>query len=198
MACRPTRSISRSTPTGRHFDPEQALVPVLSNAGDLETLKIDHPWAGQSDYRVLPGRLILHDQLGKTVEAFSFGGDLRIVNSEALTTCTLASNAPILNLASGHMVAEALAEEIEILLAELDIRFAQNPDVFHQKQAALDPMDLYTACLFTLQKKFKRLPVVEGSPTGKLNRLISSEMHSLQDRLDLSSPPSLLADLFSP
>ncbi len=187
----------RSAPTGQHFDPEQARVPVLSPGGGLETLKIVHPWQGQSNYQAIPGRFILHDRLGKVVEAFTFGGELRIESDESVTTCTIHSEAPILALAGGQTVIEVLAEEVEILLAEQQARWVHNPEVFEQKLAALKPLDFYSACLITLREKFKHLPVVEGSPMEKLTRLINSETHLLQDRQGSSSPPRLLAALLN-
>ncbi len=172
------------------------MIPVLSLDRDLETLKIVHPWQGQSDFHVIPGRIILRVRPGKTIEAFTFGGELRIEGDEALTTCTITSDAPILDLADGHATVEVLAEEVEILLAEQHARWLQTPEVFDQKLASLDPLDFYSACLLALREKLKHLPIVEGSPTEKLTRLIASEARLLQDNQDSSSPPRLLGDLF--
>ncbi len=186
----------RRTPTGRHFDPEQVLIPVYLTTGSGDPMRITHPWQGPEACPVSPGRVILRDRNGKTAEAFTFGGNLKITSGEAETICDLTSPAPILNITDSRSLAEFLAEEVEILLAGLYGAWGEQREALEERLAATDPQELYRACLNSLSEKLKHFPVVEGSLPARLNRLVQSELHALQEQTVSSASQKTLAELF--
>src|SRR5712692_5024145 len=68
----------RDKPAQREFDPERVEFPAVNRQGDLEVLTIFHPWPQSEERRVVVGRIVMLDHKGEKVEAFSFGGTLRL------------------------------------------------------------------------------------------------------------------------
>jgi hypothetical protein len=186
----------RAAPTGHHFDPEQALIPIFAYGGSSEILKITHPWTGQGAQRLFPGRVILRDRLGKTAESFTFGGELQVSGDEAQTVCDLTSSAPILNITGESSLIQILVEEVEILLAEQFAAWAHNPDHLDRKLSALSAPAFYTACLFCVFEKVRHYPLSEGSPMENLARLVRAEARAWQDAE--AAPKTLEALIASP
>lgn len=152
--------IMTEPPTERHFDPEKAKFQTVSTGNGIETLTIHHPWAAGKSYRVCAGRIFITDRIGKTVEAFSFGGDLEIMSDKDQTLCSLISPAPIFDLCTTHNLPMWLTSEVEILLAKQKAHWHPNhPDAFEIGLAKANPLLLYASCLHTLQQK--RWPVNE-------------------------------------
>jgi hypothetical protein len=187
----------RATPTGHHFDPEQALIPVFAYGGSSDLLKITHPWTGQDALRVFPGRVILRDRIGKTAEAFTFGGEVQVSSDESRTTCDITSSAPILNITGDRSLAEIMAEEVEILLAGQYAAWAHDPDHLDRKLATLRPRDFYAACLASLKEKLKSYPLAENSSMEKLARLIRSETLAWPAGSISAGSPRTLAEVIS-
>jgi hypothetical protein len=143
------------TPTLQHFDPHRLSISVvrsgpLKASSPIEQLIVDHPWTSRDQFRVCAGALKVIDRAGKTVIVFTYGGTLDIHCSEAYTTCTLSSSAPILETGNEEAVPTILAEESEIILAERHAACGKD-QVFEKRLAEVDPFDLYTACLDLLR-----------------------------------------------
>lgn len=144
--------ILTATPTNRHFDPLRVSYLVALRGG-TERLVVCHPWGRGRRFRVCAGRIIVSDRLGKTVEAFSLGGDLQIACFDDLTVCGLVSPAPIFPLYSTLDLPMWLTCEMEILLAQQKARWdPAHPFAFEEHLAEVDPIALY-ACLLTEQHK---------------------------------------------
>ena len=86
------------SPTGHHFNPKKLHLHVKSKASAIESLTIRHPWIFEHTYQVLAGSIELTDRHGEEVEAFTFGGILKIESHDAVTVCILESAAPILKI----------------------------------------------------------------------------------------------------
>lgn len=147
-----------ATPTFRHFDPQHLHVPVTKSMsqgahGPIEQLVIPHPWSFANRYRVCPGALKILDRLGKSVDAFSYGGTLSIRGQDDYTICSIESPAPILEIGEESAVATILAEESEILLAERRAAWSKERD-FEERLGEVDPLELYIASLDFLRKKY--------------------------------------------
>jgi hypothetical protein len=147
-----------SVPTGKHFDPEKLSLTVAPKHKGTELLRVQHPWPGQDQYRACAGHVILQDRKGKKVEAFTFGGDLRIESEEMLTVCFLTSPAPILVLIGTSSIPMLLAVETEIVFAERRANWELDRSTFKDRLTAADPFTLYCICLEALKKKFERYP----------------------------------------
>lgn len=146
--------ILNAVPTYRHFDPLKAQYPVAALEGGIDRITVCHPWRQGSRYRACAGRVILSDRFGKTVEAFSFGGDLQIETMADRSICALVSTAPIFPLYSTMDLPMCLTAEVEILLACLKARANRDrPFAFEEHLAAADPFQLYTCCLQALLEK---------------------------------------------
>ena len=171
----------RSVPTGKHFDPEKLSLAIASEHRCTGLLKVNHPWPGQEQYRACAGRVILQDRKGKKVEAFTFGGDLRIESEEMLTVCVLTSPAPILERTGPSSIPELLAEETEIIFAER--RADREPDhsTFKDRLAAADPFTLYCTCLESLKEKFERYPPREDEFIQQFVHFLNTEIKTLHE-----------------
>jgi hypothetical protein len=139
----------------------------------------------------------MHDRMGKTVEAFTFGGEMKISSDQEKTTCDITSPAPILELTGSDSLNELLTEEVEILLAGLYAAWKDDPESMENRLQALSPLAFYAGCLFSLKGKFERYPIVEGGLMAKLAQLVRSELHSLHERQDSSIPTKKLEELIS-
>lgn len=172
-------------PTFRHYDPEYLDIPVARNtsAGQtprVEVLKIYHPWTLKGEYKVCAGPVVLTDRVGKEVEAFTFGGDLRIQLEENYTTCSHESPAPILEIKKGDDIPRILAEEMEIILAERRAAWIPNEEDYERRLVKADPLDLYIACLDFLREKYEKNSRKELPHTHHSLKFIHEEIDVLR------------------
>lgn len=142
-----------SIPTEKHFDVLHAIFNVESEYGGIERLKVTHPWEFQSPYRACLGRVILEDRNDKKDEAFCFGGKLTLNVKHKLTECVLVSPAPIIEMNETRPMQVLFVRELEILLAEYRADNKDESD-YEKHMCAVDPLDLFTACLNELLEKY--------------------------------------------
>lgn len=171
----------RSVPTYQHFDPMKMTLNVALEHKDIEFLKVHHPWSLREQYQACAGRVILQDRTGKKVEAFTFGGDLRIESEEELTIGVLASSAPILELISTSSIPSLLAEETEILVAERRAEWEHDHATFIKKLIRADPLTLYCACLEDLRVKIDYSQLRDGEDIQHFAHFIYREIEALQE-----------------
>ena len=117
------RVVLRAHPTHAHYDPEHVSLPVITRLGEIEPLRVFHPWPADRDYTAAAGRVIVQDRLGKRVEAFTFGGPVLIDAEPEYVALQLDSPAPILALQFPGSVSDHLAaacEPIEVKVALLN------------------------------------------------------------------------------
>jgi len=171
----------RSAPTGKHFDPEKLSITVASEDRGTEFLRVHHPWPGQEQHRACAGRVILQDRKGKKVEAFTFGGDLRIESEDMLTACVLTSPAPLLERTGTSSIAELLAEETEIIFAERRADWEPDHSAFKDRLTAADPFILYCICLESLKEKFEQYPPREDEFIQQFVHFLNTEIKTLHE-----------------
>ncbi|MBN1313135.1 MAG: hypothetical protein JXB30_17120, partial [Anaerolineae bacterium] len=161
-----------ATPTGEHFDPENVIYPIAAVANrdrGIEHLIVHHNWLGKKTYRVCAGFVRLTDRRGKSVEAYSFGGDLQINAGRDKTIAKLTSCAPILELSQvrRHYMADVLATEAEVLLARRRATWIRRDLADYERRlAAVAPEVLYRSCIEALKDRFQHCP-----PDGDINTI---------------------------
>ena len=166
--------ILRPNPTHKHFDPERVFF-VISDHESIERLIISYTTGPQfNKYRVVAGLIRIQDRKGKVVFAFTFGGELQIVEEEQKKICTLISTAPILQFLQPTVV--RFIEDVEILLAKRRAYWGSNPNEFETRLAAVEPLVLYVACLEYLIEKYKD-PILEISLS--LKHYLQAEHYTL-------------------
>jgi hypothetical protein len=99
----------------------------------------------------------MDDWKGKKEETFTFGGRLKIESTVKMTTCSLTSSAPILEISGATPLHALFIEEIEILLAERKAAYLSHHE-FEVHIIKAHPLKLYRACLEALIMKFENLP----------------------------------------
>ena len=173
-------AVIRPAPTGEHFDPESFQCPVATDGG-VSRLHITQPWTQETAYRVCVGEVVIESARHDQITAFTFGGALRLEADSRRILCQLASPAPLLQ--HTHQTAaleEHLIEEVQILFAER--RAAQDDEAFERKLAAADPLQLYHACLVTLNEKFANFPAVD-EPHRRFKHFLRNAVQALADEV---------------
>jgi hypothetical protein len=145
--------VLRPAPTQAHYDPERMDLLIVNPAGDLEPLEVYYPWPRPESFRAAAGRVILHDRVGKKVEAFTFGGEVQVEGGPERVVARLESPAPVLALITPDSLANQLTAEVEVLLAQRRARWDQRgqPDELDTRLARVAPRELYRACLKALR-----------------------------------------------
>jgi hypothetical protein len=134
-------------PTGRLFDPTQAAFPVANRLGEVKHKVVAHPWYLMKGFPVCVGRIILRDQLGDTIEAYSFGGELAIAEERSRTSCHLHSTAPILLLNDQHSLSTLFISIFESQLAREHATWVSDDTGFEARLTAIEPTTLFAAAL---------------------------------------------------
>ena len=147
-------------PTERHFDPEIVNLLVFSSTTHrhtqgIEHLKVYHPWSYQASYQVAPGMLIISDRKGKKVEAFTFGGGLKIDMDDESTKCIIESGAPIIEIDMIESTVMMLVEEVEIILAKRRAIWGHDEGEFESRLVNIPPSQLYATCIEELTMQFE-------------------------------------------
>jgi len=97
------------------------------------------------------------------------------------TTCIITSPAPLLELTAGNTTAILLANEIDILLAQLRARLNPRfPAEFDGKLAAIEPLDFYVSCLSELRKKFAYNTIYFNPTRQRFKHKLNLEIARLQ------------------
>jgi hypothetical protein len=189
-------------PTGQHFDPERVgltIAAVTQQSAGTEHLAIHHGWRGLDHYTVCASRVVLHDRQDKIVEAFTFGGEVYITSEPELTTVSLVSPAPILNLVHKYplSIPLRLASEVEVLLAQRRAEWAQrDPARFRLRLAEADPVTLYRSCLLALNERFSHFPHdAKNGGIGQFVHFLRGAVKELKEVPDQGQATPLLSEL---
>ena len=67
----------------------RSLRLTIKDEDDLENLTLEHPWTQGREYSVALGCILLHGPEQIQIEAFTFGGELRVETQAAYTNCML-------------------------------------------------------------------------------------------------------------
>jgi hypothetical protein len=189
-------AILRSHPTEEHFDPEVLRLRVVSAFGGIEHLYINHPWVGEEHYRAIVSHVLLRDRKNKTVNAYTYGGDLRIEVNQDQTTCVLVSPATIFRMEGIISIPSLVAQETEALLAEIAAESKTDHMVFEDKVSTIDPLLLYGASLISMNSKYLDFEHKYFNHILNLIQFIRHEINRLQGSGELPVPIPELVDLF--
>jgi hypothetical protein len=145
----------------------------------LEIATLSHPWSYAGRHQVCAGKIALQMKTTERVIAFTFGGDLQVQPQNDETCFTLTSPAPILRLEGFNQISTILANEVEILFAE--IRAEELPDLsaYNKRLVCADPFMLYCTCLKALDEKFNDFPYPEFTPMIEFCRFLTKEIDTL-------------------
>ena len=173
-------------PSEKHFDPKIIQIPVFMSVNSvhphqIEQLKIYHPWAYRDEYRAAPGFVMMSDRKGKKVEAFMFGGTISIDSGENCTTCLIQSDAPIIEVARVKPVVMKFVEEVEILLAERRVVWAEDLSVFEERLEKISVSLLLAVCLTELEMKFDATQSKKVVADRQLLEIVEGERQYLRD-----------------
>ncbi len=170
-----------AAPAKRHFSPKQVRLGIAASSGNVETLAITHPWTRQGRYRARAGRVILRAHTDEVAEVFTFGGELDITSNLEMTTCTLTSPVPIIEVSADDSMLTMLVAEVEVLLARRRAVWGEQEYAFEKRLASADPLVLYTTCLATLRDHVAHIP--ESAQEDLFDDLewhINAELRSIQ------------------
>jgi hypothetical protein len=184
-------------PTYEHFDPEEVSLTVVQARDSCENLGVVHPWNAKTDYQVFPGLITVRDRLHQTISAFTFGADLHIHSDENLTACEFTSMVPILSFHIPETLDFILAQEVEILLAELRARWIDHLDLMESRLAQAPPIALYATCLDILREKFASGLQAQDELTQSFYHFLINESQSLSENQGMSARDPNLDQLFA-
>ena len=180
-------------PSRDHFDPERIELSA-TDAGSVERVAIAHPWYGPPHLRMVAGDINVIDRRGKSIDAFTFGGELDIEGRETSTLASMTSSAPILDHqhVGGLDVEGVLAEEFAILLAKRRAQGGEDLAGYVLRLTRLDPHILYAACLEALEHKLTPLARTGGETYVRCLQTVKREIGRLKENGMWPSPdPSL-------
>lgn len=182
-------------PTGEHYDPETFRLHTTGASKRLDYSILRQPWSGPDHLQVVLGDVVMNDRRGKTVEAFTFGGDARIDNDGAATRCTLTSPVPIIDLRDKHAEVLMLAEEAKALLARRQAAWEHDPEQYEERIAKADVEELFFAILKALEQNFSTIPPEYGSEARSFLTFLRKQIEQAPEYLDLAADPKLLETL---
>jgi len=172
-------------PSERHYDPEIVNLLVFSSTANrhtqgIEHLKVYHPWPYRASYQVAPGMLIISDRKDKKVEAFTFGGELKIDMDDESTKCIIESDAPIIEIDMIESTVMRLVEEVEIILAKRRAIWGHDEGKFESRMAKIPPSQLYATCIEELMMQFEHDHIREMTDYHDLYEFILAEKLGLK------------------
>ncbi|MBN1231663.1 MAG: hypothetical protein JXA19_07375 [Anaerolineales bacterium] len=180
--------VIRAEPTQKHFDPERIFVNAYED-GSVRNLILGHPWRYEKSLNICPGLITAEDAKHKKVQAFSFGGIMRIQPTDEYTGFTLKSNAPILSLTDTgpfplffprkESIQFQLTNEMVSLFSILRSNYIKHLDDFYAKITEMSPINLYAASLLTLQENGESNKS-EYNNKALLYRFVNNEIANLK------------------
>ena len=179
-----------STPTEEHFDVEHVHFFVKASQERVEKITLLHPWTLQKTAHVCAGKIIMEDRNKEKKEAFTFGGELKIENQTAHTSCVFLSSAPILDLSDATPQQLLFSDELEILFAERRAMYANHRE-YEVQLGKAEPLKLYLASLKYLIEKFEKFPHKDRKYRQFLHFLHSEKQRLYTMRISLDIAPTL-------
>lgn len=174
----------RPEPTLAHYDPESLKLRVQQPDPHwqyrISTIELHHRWVGVTDHVVAPGSIVISDRRDKRIEAFSFGGRLRVHREDELTHCQVESSAPILEMLELDSVSGLFATEVQVMMAELRGRSVGHLQIYESRLASVDPWELYRSALVALQSRLTDFEYQEYEPCVTLRDFIVVEIEELK------------------
>jgi len=147
-------------PTQRFFDVKLLSVPTFDGQFLRHTQVTRHELAPDETFHVCLGELRLETYQGETIQAFSFGGNLRAAVEMDDLYCEYTSDAPIFMMeAEPDSVSGVIADEVLDLLAEYESKLAGHDDELYSRLSKFEPYSLFLSCLVSMQKRADSVPL---------------------------------------
>lgn len=187
----------RTTPTGKHFDPENLHVHVIGTQGRLENMSFDRTPVFSTEQRVTAGEVKITDRYNKAAEFFSFGGWLEAAKSPQETIYSLRSSAPIIFLTPRvDTPSDQLVSEVQVQLNALRAQWGIHEAEFEQRLASISPRNLYEAALRSLLQKYARSHALHDT-FAPFHKLLTREAEWLEAHDAWSANGQTLEQLFA-
>ncbi|MGD2163619.1 MAG: hypothetical protein PVI81_07440 [Anaerolineales bacterium] len=186
----------RTNPTVKHYDPEYLRLQTVDRDNHIEHSKIYHPWPGRNKIQVTIGDVILRDRTEKTVEAFTFGGFLKIEQSDKCTNCSIGSPVPIVDLRDNNRNVQLLVEETIALIATHRAHWEHDLEEFEARVVKTSVESLYFAILKDLETKFQKIPKTENTEAQDFLNFLHHQVEHAKSLLDTTSAPTSLNEIF--
>ncbi len=170
----------RSTPTGKHFDPELLHLHVVGARGRPEEMSFHRLPSFKTEQRVTVSEIKLSDRSGKAVEFFTFGGWFEAAEYAEETIFSLRSSAPIIFLTPQvDTPSDQLVSEVQVQLNALRAEWGAREAEFERRLAGLSPRVLYEAALRSLLEKYGHSPALQET-FAPFYRLLTREAEWLK------------------
>ena len=165
-------------PTHHHFDPKQLILPVIDLDDHIAPMTMAHPWHNLMEYQLAAGIIEIIDRKDQKVEAFSFGGTLKIKVTEKRTSCLIYSPAPILSMEtiSNMNVGCLLPQEVQDLLAMQRAAYLSKHSAFAKKLKTIPPLTLFVSALKSINNKYALLPHEDSPHINDCHRIVSQAL----------------------
>lgn len=185
----------QSDPTGQHYDPETFRVRIVDLDNRIDHVRIYNPWRGRNHFQVIIDEVVLRDRKDKVIEAFTFGGELKIESAEQCTHCSLESPVPIIDLRGEDSRAHLLAEEAIALIARRQAEWEHEPEKFEARLARASVEGIYFGVLKDLEKKYREFPDEERVASQDFLTFLQHQMDRTADMFDSIGLPSSLEEI---
>ena len=179
-------------PTQRFFDVKMLNIPTFDGQFLHHTRITRHELAPDETFQVCLGELRLETYQGESIQAFSFGGNLRanVVMSDLY--CEFTSNAPIFTMEDEPTsVSGVIADEVLDLLAEYESKLAGHDDELYSRLSKIEPYQLFLSCLVSMQKRSDNIPLaIRRERYHKVSANIKHAFQTVcdQDKWDGNAP----------
>lgn len=158
----------RDEPSERYFDARRVSFPTEED-GALKRQTAEHPWNQAPDLRFSAGRIRLDAHDGDHMELFGFGGMATITTNGNVTTCRVATPAPLLPLTDDPNDPLAVLEsELEVMLAQRRAQWGADEYTHLDRWGHVEPMTLFASVLVALERRLQALAGVETDARAAL------------------------------
>ena len=149
-----------ANPTHRFFDVKMLSIPTFDGQFLHHTQITRHELAPDETFQVCLGELRLETYQGESIQAFSFGGNLRASVEMGDLYCEFTSTAPIFTMeADTDSISGVIADEVLDLLAEYESKLAGHDDELYSRLSKIEPYQLFLSCLVSMQNRSDSIPM---------------------------------------
>jgi hypothetical protein len=139
--------------TINYFEPEEVAASIFTDKQEFGRIAINHPWDGEVQVRYRPGLIRISNRRDEIVDAYSLGGELRIISTDTQTEASFISNAPIFPKIKVSTISSFIASEIEDVIAMMRAHWLGKMAIFEQKIWDIPAENLYFLCIEYLLDK---------------------------------------------
>jgi hypothetical protein len=188
----------RKEPSGKHFDPHRLYLHLFDDECIARWTISDWLTPFKDSGHVCPGRVILRDRSGKSVEFFTFGASLETASGPDEMVYSFRSPAPILALGTSlETVPDHLASETEALMGKMEARWGLDEKGFNRRLAEIDPLQFYLAALQSILLHYGQAESL-GETFHEFYQALYGEKEWLMTRDLWPVNPPVLEDLLAP